>query len=441
MIHTSLSPNTERDDIVLALKILVQPWTWRGASSQSARKNVESVLSGILSLSSKEKPMKVYTVDSGRTALFTILKAAGIGQNSQNGMGDEGCDEVAIQAYTCVAVPEPILWAGTKPLYIDCDDDLTMSVEDLRKKITPRTKAVVIQHTLGQPARVAELVAFAREKNLLVIEDCAHALGSDISGQAVGTFGDAAFFSFGRDKSISSVFGGAIAVPAASADFISRLTQIVDAYPQPSRAWVAQQLMHPLVLTTAKATYNFFGFGKILLEIAKRLGLISKAVQAIELSGGKPTFAFHQFSPALALLAQQQLKKLDRFTAHRRACATEYVNAFKDILDSGSGSFSLARQINAPEIVPGHSYLRYTITATNTDVLKKYIKKAKAAGIQLGDWYTTPVAPHGVQYEKIGYVPGSCPNAERLAQTTCNLPTHIGITRDMIREIINRVFQ
>lgn len=438
MIHTSLSPNTERDDIVLALKTVVQPWTWRGASAQSARKNVENMLSGILLRSTEKKPIRVYTVDSGRTALFTILKAAGIGRDGQ---GEHATDEVAIQAYTCVAVPEPILWVGAKPLYIDCENDLTMSVDDLRKKITPRTKAVVIQHTFGQPARVAELIAFAREKKMLVIEDCAHALGSDISGQAVGSFGDAAFFSFGRDKSISSVFGGAIAVPVTSADFISRISQIVDAYPQPSRLWVAQQLMHPLVLATAKATYNFFGFGKILLEIAKRLGLISKAVQTTELSGGKPTFAFHQFSPALALLAQQQLKKLDRFTAHRRTCATEYANALRDISVFGSDSFSSGRQISAPEIVLGHSYLRYTITAANTDVLKKYIKKAKAAGIQLGDWYTTPVAPHGVQYEKIGYVPGSCPNAERLSQTTCNLPTHIGITRDMIEKIVSKVFK
>jgi dTDP-4-amino-4,6-dideoxygalactose transaminase len=374
---------------------------------------------GIEGRESIHQPVKVFTVDSGRTALFTILKAAGIGQG----------DEVAIQAYTCVAVPEPILWVGARPVYIDCADDLTMSVDDLRKKITLNTKAVVIQHTFGQLAQVAELVAFAREKNLLVIEDCAHALGSEIFGQAVGTFGDAAFFSFGRDKSISSVFGGAIAVPANS-PLASKISEIVDSYPQPSRIWVAQQLMHPLVLAIAKATYNFFSLGKILLEIAKRLGVISKAVQSIELSGGKPTFAFHQFSPALAVLAEQQLKKLDRFTVQRRAIAARYENALKNGAD-----------FVAPKIVPGHSYLRYTIFATSTDAVKNYVRKAKAAGIQLGDWYTTPIAPQGVHYEKIGYTSGSCPNAERLAQVTFNLPTHIGITRDMIEEIVTKVFK
>lgn len=424
MIHTSLSPNTERDDVVLALKTLLRPWGWHGTFAHAARKNVADLLSQKLSV--KNVPLRVFTVDSGRTALFTILKAAGIGE-SEN-------DEVAIQAYTCVAVPEPILWVGAKPLYIDCENDLTMSVEDLKKKITPRTKAVVIQHTFGQPARVLELVAFAREKNLLIIEDCAHALGSEISGRAVGTFGDAAFFSFGRDKSISSVFGGAIVVPepvpasaSVTADFASKVSDIVESYSQPSCAWVAQQLMHPLVLTCVKATYNFFSFGKIVLEIAKQLRLISKAVQPTELSGGKPTFAFHQFSPALAFLAENQLKKLDRFAAHRKMVAAEY----EKVLTNPVGTTSTI----------GHSYLRYTVTASSIDGLKKYIRKAKAAGIQLGDWYATPIAPVGVHYEKIGYTPGNCPNAERLAQVTFNLPTHIGITRDMIQEIIAKVLK
>lgn len=415
MIHTSLSPNTERDDVLLALKLALKG----GVVSAQEKEIVGRELSG--TLSDMLSGARVFTVDSGRTALFTILKAAGIGEE----------DEVLIQAYTCVAVPEPVLWVGAKPVYVDCTDDLTMDVQDLRAKITPKTKAIVVQHTFGQPARVAEIISLAREKKILVIEDCAHALGSEISGKPVGTFGDVSFFSFGRDKSISSVFGGAITVPvtgtttttAAAADLEQKISTQVAAYLMPSRAWVLQQLMHPLVLFVAKKTYNVFSLGKIILEIAKRTGIISKAVQSVELSGGRPSFVLHQLSPALATLALHQLRKLSRFTAHRRSIAEMYAAHFK------TNGFA-----------PGHSYVRYAVIAQTPDEAKKHFATARSKGILLGDWYATVIAPRGVQYEKIGYTPGSCPNAERLAERSLNLPTHIGITPEMARRIIREVF-
>ncbi len=445
MIHTGLSPNTERDDLLLTLKVLFTPWTWK---RHAARKKLENLLSEKLSVTSSgsqnssQRNFLVSTVDSGRTALFTILKAMGIGDG----------DEVILQAYTCVAVPDPILWAEATPVYVDCEDDLTMSLEDLKNKVTEQTRAIVVQHTFGQPARIKEILEFAREKKIAVIEDCAHALGGEISSERVGknggthdmqplgSFADASFFSFGRDKSISSVFGGAIAT--SSPELHQKISALVAAYPLPSLIWIKQQLMHPLVLAAAKVTYNFPSFGKssaritlgkIILEIAKRLHIISKAVQSTELSGGKPTFFGHQFSGALAQLAYHQLQKLPRFTAHRQEIAQQY-----------SAALSGRSDINAPAFIPGHAYLRYTVVISennlNVQNVESYFLKARAKGIQLGDWYTTVIAPRGVQYEKIGYEMGSCPNAERLASTTFNLPTHIGINHKAASEIIKILF-
>ncbi len=423
MIHTSLSPNAESDDVLLALKLLVTPWTWKNRAAVS---KVENALGAKLAMP------HVHAVDSGRTALFTILKALGIGESgaeksvvgrgekSGNKIDAAARDEVIIQAYTCVAVPEPILWAGARPVYVDCTNDLTLDLEDLQRKITLNTKAIVVQHTFGMPAPIREILAIARAKNIFVIEDCAHALLAEYEGRRLGTRGDASFFSFGRDKSISSVFGGAIAThsPALS----MKIKKIVDSYPLPSGAWVFQQLCHPIILAAAKATYDFLSLGKIILEISKRFGLISKAVLPEELSGGRPAFTLHQLSPALAVLALNQLKKIERFAAHRQMCAKSYATLLSE------------KNITTPAFVHGHAYLRYTVFSSTR---KAIMKNAKKWGIYLGDWYTTALAPVGVNYEAVGYIPGSCPVAERLASQSINLPTHIGISEKDIQKIIH----
>ena len=146
---------------------------------------------------------KVYPVNSGRSAIYTILKSVGIGQG----------DEVIIQAYTCNAVPNPILWTGAVPKYTDIDEStLNISIEDLEKKISIKTKAIILQHTLGRPGPIEETVKIAQKHNLLLIEDCAHSLGAEYKGKKLGTFGDLSIISFGREKVISSLAGGAILI-------------------------------------------------------------------------------------------------------------------------------------------------------------------------------------------------------------------------------------
>jgi 8-amino-3,8-dideoxy-alpha-D-manno-octulosonate transaminase len=79
-----------------------------------------------------------------------------------------------------------------------------MDLVDLEKKITPRAKAIIVQHTFGNPAKVREILKIAETHNLKVIEDCAHSLGAKLDGRHLGTFGDLAIISFGREKIISA---------------------------------------------------------------------------------------------------------------------------------------------------------------------------------------------------------------------------------------------
>ena len=114
-----------------------------------------------------------------------------------------------MQAFTCNAVPNPVLWAGLKPVYVDCDEKtFNIDKEDLKKKITPRSRVLIVQHTFGLPADMDAISEICRKNNLILIEDCAHSLGAEYKNKKVGTFGKAAFFSFSRDKVISSVYGG-----------------------------------------------------------------------------------------------------------------------------------------------------------------------------------------------------------------------------------------
>ena len=75
--------------------------------------------------------------------------------------------------------------------------------------MTPKTRAIILQHTFGMPAELEKARAFAKRNNIFLIEDCAHSFGVIIDGKMLGNEGDASFFSFGRDKVLSSVFGGA----------------------------------------------------------------------------------------------------------------------------------------------------------------------------------------------------------------------------------------
>ena len=403
-IFTALSPNVQGDDIWLAFKLLVQPWVWRkGSAIQKLQKSLEDYL----------HLSNIFLFESGRTALYTLLQSLNLQKE----------DEVLLQAYTCVAVPEPVLWVDAKPVYVDIDaTTLTMSPADLEHKITPKSKVLIIQHTFGQPAALKELMTIAKKYKLFVIEDCAHSLGSLYEGKKAGTFGDASFYSFGRDKVISAVFGGALAVK--DSDIAQKILALGKNYSFPARLWILQQLIHPIILGLAKVTYSLY-LGKIILKIARILNILSKAVYAEEKEGKKPPFIGKKLPNALASLALHQFKKLDAYNRHRQNIARIYGTELKDL------SFQLPPSTTQE---PGTSiYLRYTLQSKNASEI---LQKAKKEDLHLGDWYTTAIAPEGVNYEKILYNPKDCPIAEQVAKQNFNLPTNIQIDSAEAKRII-----
>ncbi len=404
MISTSLSPNTQADDIKLAAHTLLHPHSWQ---DESVVQHASLLLSQYLAGSF------ITLTSSGRSALEIVLKAIGLKPE----------DEIIMQAFTCIAVPEPVLWRRVTPVYADIlPRQYTINPDSVKKKITPNTRAIIAQHTYGLPADMAALRQIADEHNLFLIEDCAHALGSTLRGQPLGTFSDAAIFSFGRDKSISSVYGGAIATK--NRQLMDTFQADISSRSLPPQSWVIQQLLHPLIFNAFLPLYNHqVPVGQTLIKLSQSIGLLSKAVTTEERQGKRPRHIRYRYSPALAGLAVNQIQKLAEYTARRQAIATRYFSAL------AAFDFSLPR-------VPAQSnpaWLRFPIMVKNQS---KFLQAAAKQNIYLGDWYDAALVPKGSNLINFQYTPGQCPQAEHAAAHVINLPTHPRLTDDEVDTII-----
>lgn len=405
MLAISLSPNTQKIDYLAALVELFSPWSYlQDQYVQKFEQWFKKYFNASFAIS----------FDSGRSAQYTILNSLGIGKG----------DEVLVQTFTCVAVPNSVLWTGAKPVYVDIEkNSYNMDSKDMLSKISKKTKAVIVQHTFGQVAKIEEICKIAKEHKITVIEDCAHALGASVlpagrqgAGRKIGTFGEAAFFSFGRDKVVSSVFGGMVITK--NSELGEKIRKFQKNLAFPSIFWVAQQLFHPVLFSIILPTYNLWNIGKGILWIAQKLHLLSFPVSAIEKKGEKPDFYPKKMPNALAKLALIQLERLENFNNKRRTIATIYAKEFNIIIKDED------------------IFIRFPIQVEEPRELMQFAKKR---GVLLGDWYSHVVDPKGVALSKIGYRAGSCPVAEQKAKRIVNLPTYPRMSEQDAEKVIEIV--
>lgn len=141
------------------------------------------------------------SVSNGTTALHTALLALGIGPG----------DEVIVPTLTYIASINAIAYVGAKPVLVDCNPHTWQAdPADIRRVLSPNSRAIMAVHLYGQPSDMINITRIATEHDLLVIEDCAEALGSYISGKHVGNFGDIATYSFYGNKTITTGEGGMV---------------------------------------------------------------------------------------------------------------------------------------------------------------------------------------------------------------------------------------
>lgn len=134
----------------------------------------------------------------GTAALTSALAACGIGPG----------DEVLVPGYTWISTASAVLTCGAIPVVCEIDETISIDPEDIKRKITPNTKAVIPVHMAGHPCAMDKICEIAKENNLYVIEDCCQDDGGMYKGKRVGTWGDIGCFSFNYFKIISSGEGG-----------------------------------------------------------------------------------------------------------------------------------------------------------------------------------------------------------------------------------------
>jgi len=344
--------------------------------------------------------------DSGRSGFYAILKGMGVGEG----------DEVILQAFTTVALANVIKLLGAVPIYVDIEEKtFNMDPGKLEEKIGPKTKAVVIQHTFGNPADMRRILDIAGRHGIKTIEDCAHSLGAEYQGKKTGRFADAAFFSFGRDKVISSVAGGMVI--AKDVALMEKIIKIREGLPFPAKRETKKKLLHPIVTFPALHLYNFFSLGKAMMYAAYKLNILDNAYTKKE-KRREPVKDFAKKMPeALAVMARRQLAMADQFNMHR----IEIAKIYEDNINPEKASKPASR--------PGDKniFLWYTITVNDKQGV---ISRAAKKNIILGDWFPQAVGPIEVDLKKAGYAPGSCPVAEKVSARCVNLPTHHDIRKE-----------
>jgi len=395
------------EDIFTALRILLDRSSWKDGSKINI---FEEFYRQYINTD------YAFSFNGARVALRAILEAMDIGTG----------DDVILPGYTCVVVPNAILFRKANPVYVDIEKNkYSFSTEQFLKNLTNKTKAVIIQYTYGiVPDNVEAIIQLARERNIKVIEDCAPALGAEYKGKKVGTLGDAAIFSTEQTKCISTQFGG-IAVTNDS-QIGERLAKIQRSLPFPENNQIRLRLFQFI--------FNYFNwhpslsswFKPINSKIQSIFDLYIQNMNEEELSCIESPKHYSRMPNALASLGIRQLKNIDRYNEHRRTIAEIYngiLPSYTRILENGCK----------------HTYLRYPVLiSADRDFV---LNKASADGIPLGEWFNSVIHPKGVPINKLMYKPGSCPQAEKVADKVINLPTNPHITIRDAEKIGNFIVQ
>lgn len=410
-ISPALSPNVTAKDLWEVINNLLNPARWRQWYEGNALRQLQRIFR------SQWNVTHVIAVDSGRTALFAILQSLRITSG----------DEVVLQAFTCVVVPNTICALGARPRYVDIDATYNINPKELQRVLetTPRVRAVIVQHTFGQPAAIEEIVRLCHEHGVVVIEDCAHALGARVNGKLLGTFGDAAMFSFGRDKVLSTVSGG-IAL-TRRADVGKNLAAFAAALPFPPRWWILQRLLHPLLFACAKRCYYFFDLGKIIIALGRRAHLFPAVVTREEKEGCVLPPAY-QYPNVLARWALVQWGQQEQFALARHKIVSCYLRVFSDT--QGWTLPFLGKQKNADPV-----FLRFPVLLPRASEL---ITHGKRDGILFGDWYREIIMPRA-SAERLSYQSGSCPVAEHAAKNVVNFPLSPTMRPQELKRVIHFV--
>lgn len=316
-------------------------------------------------------------ISNGTSALHAACFAAGIGPG----------DEVITTPLTFAASANCVLYCGGTPVFADVDPKTyNIDSEDIRRKITDRTKAIIAVHLAGQPCDMDAIHSLAREYGLIVIEDGAHALGSVYKGKRVGSMSDMTTFSFHPVKPITTGEGGMIVTD--NDDFYKKMilfrshgiTRDDSMMTRNDGPWFYQQFD--------------LGYNYRITDIQCALGC-------------------------------SQMKKLDRFLARRKEIVARYNEAFADC-----DNIITPYQLSDTE----SGWHLYIVQVKNCD-RRQVFENMREKGIGVNVHYI-PVYMHPY-YQEHGYENVHCANAEEIYSHIISLPLYPGLTSEQQDYVID----
>lgn len=345
-------------------------------------------------------------VSNGTAALHVACLAAGIGEG----------DEVITTPITFAASANCVLYCGGTPVFADIDPDTyNISPEELEKKITSRTKAIIPVHYTGQPCDMDAILEIAHKHNLLVVEDGAHALGAAYKGKKIGSIADMTCFSFHPVKPVTTGEGGMI---VTDNEELYRRLVLYRSHGITRDKDMMQRYEEQLQQTSDPALQE--AVDMLRGDVIDPGGWY---YQQLELGYN------YRITDISCALGASQMDKLDRFLERRRQIAKKYDEAFADI-----------PQIKTPWQQEGcqsgwHLYMIQTMERSRREVFDGL----RQAGIGVNVHYI-PVYRHPY-YQRNGYAGVHCLNAEAFYERAISLPIFPGLTGQQQDYVIEHVIK
>ncbi len=294
-------------------------------------------------------------VPSGRVGMELLLDALGIGPG----------DGVIMSVYTLKDLVVLMQEKGIRPVMANVDrDSFNIDPAKIEEKITPDTRAIVATHIFGVPCEIDRIKEIAARRGLKLIEDCAHALGATFGGNRVGTFGDAAFFSFETTKPVNT-FGGGMVVTDDNA-VAAKIRGTLDSYP----AGTAQVLKKIFLAALENALLRGAIFTLLMRMFVSHENLFTKLYWSFR----SRTRAGHsRYTGLQARIGLEQLKMLDVWNESRAAAAA--------LLESGLPHAAVPQKV--PEGARRVHYF-YVVRTSTSSLIEDVRRRMLASGVDTG---------------------------------------------------------
>jgi perosamine synthetase len=359
---------------------------------------------------------KAFLFYKGRDAIEFLLRSAQIGEG----------DLVLTQALSCFAIEEAIIRAGASPAYVDTEENaLNLSVNTLEQSYqqlkesgdAKKPRAVIVQNLLGVNADITGIKNWCQKHNLILILDLAQSFGIS---NTLTDLADGLVLSFGRDKIIDAVSGGAAIIKNNTKFPTSAQVFSLQVSARVGFEVMLRDKLYP-VTTWMIRSLNGFGLDKLIFAIGQATGVLGSPTA----SPTKSMTVLPNFHASLALL---MLDNLQKQIYHRRKIARYYLENLRD--QKNIQLLTTAKDIE--EEVP----TRFAVLLDKPDILALWLAQRQ---IFLSDrWYRMP-ADSGRLQKKSAYSPGSCVNTENIVNSIFNLPTHINCTLLQAANVVEKI--